>query len=417
MQFIADFHIHSKYSRATSPKTDLPNLAKWAKIKGIDLLGTGDCTHNEWLCQIRDILEPAESGLYKLKSKDNDVRFIITGEISCIYKKKDKVRKVHILIIMPSIEAAERLNEKLLAIGGNLKSDGRPILGLDAKELLKICLATDDRCLFVPAHCFTPWFGVFGSKSGFDSLEECFEELTPHILAVESGLSADPPMIWRIPDGKNVAVVSNSDAHSGEKIGREANVFEADFSYEGIYDAIKTKDNKKFLYTIEFYPEEGKYHFDGHRSCKLSLSPEESYEYGEICPICNKKMTVGVLNRVAKIANNPEGYIPKNAIPFKRLVPLKEIIAESLGCGETTKKAITEYEKLIKSFGSEFNVLLNIIISDLAKVSGEKLADGIKRMREGRINIIPGYDGEYGIVSVFSEPKPRINPIRQGKLM
>ncbi|MDD5639491.1 MAG: endonuclease Q family protein [Candidatus Pacebacteria bacterium] len=417
MQFIADFHIHSKYSRATSPKTDLPNLAKWAKVKGIDLLGTGDCTHNEWLCQIRDILEPAESGLYKLKSKDNNVRFVITGEISCIYKKKDKIRKVHILIIMPSIEAAERLNKELLAIGSNLKSDGRPILGLDAKELLKICLAVDNKCLFIPAHCLTPWFGVFGSKSGFDSLEECFEELTPHILAVESGLSANPSMIWRIPDGNNVAIISNSDAHSSEKIGREANVFETDFSYEGVYDAIKTKDNKKFLYTIEFYPEEGKYHFDGHRSCNLSLSPEESYEYREICPICNKKITIGVLNRVSKIADKPVGYIPEQAIPFKSLVPLKEIIAEFLHCKETAKKAIIEYEKLIENFDSEFNVLLNVSIDDLAKVSGEKFTDGIKKIREGKINIVPGYDGEYGIVSVFSEPKPRTNSIRQKKLI
>jgi len=417
MQFIADFHIHSKYSRATSPKTDIPNLAKWAKTKGVDLLGTGDCTHGEWLAHIRNVLEPAEEGFYKMKEDDNGVRFVVTGEISCIYKKKEKVRKVHILIIMPSIESAEKMNEKLLAIGANLKSDGRPIIGLDAKELLKICLASDDKCLFVPAHCFTPWFGVFGSKSGFDSLEECFEDMTEKVLAVESGLSSDPPMIWRIPDGSRVAIISNSDAHSSEKIGREANVFDTELNYNAVYDAIKTRNSKKFLYTIEFYPEEGKYHFDGHRSCGLSLSPEESYEYGEVCPICNKKMTVGVLNRVAKIADKPEGYIPKNAIPFKRLVPLKEIIAESLGCGETAKRAIAEYEKLIKNFDSEFNILLNVAISDLAKVSGEKFADGIKRMREGRISIIPGYDGEYGIVSIFSEPKSRINPIRQRKLI
>lgn len=417
MQFIADFHIHSKYSRATSPKTDLLNLAKWAKIKGVDLLGTGDCTHAGWLDHIKATLEPAEKGFYKVREGDNGVRFIITGEISCIYKKNDKVRKVHILIIMPSIEAAEKLNKLLLDIGANLKSDGRPIIGLGAKELLAMSLKADSKCLFVPAHCFTPWFGVFGSKSGFDSLEECFEELTPYVLAVESGLSSDPPMIWRIPDGEKVAILSNSDAHSSEKIGREANVFDTEFSYEGVYAAIKSRDKEKFLYTIEFYPEEGKYHFDGHRSCELSLSPEESREYRELCPICNKKMTIGVLNRVASIANKPPGHTPPNAIPFKSLVPLKEIIAESFDCGESTKKVAIEYDKLINSFISEFNILLNVSIDDLVLVSGERLAYGIKRMREGKISIVPGYDGEFGIVSVFTEQKPRENKIRQKKLL
>jgi uncharacterized protein (TIGR00375 family) len=393
------------------------DLAKWAKIKGVDLLGTGDCTHDDWLKHIKDVLEPAEEGFYKLKKDDKGIRFVVTGEISCIYKKNEKVRKIHILIIMPSIEAAERLNALLLNIGANLRSDGRPIIGLDAKELLKMCLKADSKCLFVPAHCFTPWFGVFGSKSGFDSLEECFEELTPNVLAVESGLSADPAMIWRIPDGRRVAIISNSDAHSGEKIGREANVFETEFSYNGIYEAIKNRDKEKFLYTIEFYPEEGKYHYDGHRACELSLSPEESEGYRELCPICNKKLTIGVLNRVAKMADKPNGYIPENAIPFKNLVPLKEIIAESFGCGEATKKVCMEYDRLIEKFISEFNILLNIGISDLASVLGERFAEGVKRMREGRISIVPGYDGEYGVVSVFSEIKPKENKIGQKRLI
>jgi len=218
MKFIADFHIHSRYSRATSPKTDIHNLAMWAKIKGVDVLGTGDCTHGEWLKHVKEVLIPAEQGLYRLKDSINDVRFIITGEISCIYKKNDKVRKVHILIIMSSIEAAERLNVTLMSIGANLRSDGRPIIGLDTKELLKMCLEADSKCLFVPAHCFTPWFGIFGSKSGFDSLDECFEEMSPHVLAVESGLSSDPPMIWRIPDGERLAIISNSDAHRGRRL-------------------------------------------------------------------------------------------------------------------------------------------------------------------------------------------------------
>ncbi|MDD4409038.1 MAG: endonuclease Q family protein [Candidatus Pacebacteria bacterium] len=417
MQFIADFHIHSKYSRATSPKTDIFNLAKWAEIKGVDLLGTGDCTHLQWLAHMKEVLEPAEQGFYKLKDGSNDTRFVVTGEISCIYKKNDKVRKVHILIIMPSIASAERLNGLLLDIGANLKSDGRPIIGLDTKELLRLCLEADPKCLFIPAHCFTPWFGIFGSKSGFDSLEECFEELSSNVFAVESGLSSDPPMIWRIPDGKRLTVISNSDAHSGEKIGREANVFDTGFNYDAIYDAIKNKDKKSLIYTIEFYPEEGKYHFDGHRACELSLSPQESFEYGEICPICGKKMTVGVLNRVSKLADKKEGYVPKDAIPFKSLVPLKEIIAEALGCGEGTKKALAEYEKMISSFKNEFNILLNASIEDIASISGEKMAEGVRRMRDGKINIVPGYDGEFGTVSIFTEPKPRVNNIRQTKLI
>lgn len=416
MKFIADFHIHSRYSRATSPKTDIHNLAMWAKIKGVDVLGTGDCTHGEWLKHVKEVLIPAEQGLYRLKDSINDVRFIITGEISCIYKKNDKVRKVHILIIMSSIEAAERLNVTLMSIGANLRSDGRPIIGLDTKELLKMCLEADSKCLFVPAHCFTPWFGIFGSKSGFDSLDECFEEMSPHVLAVESGLSSDPPMIWRIPDGERLAIISNSDAHSGEKIGREANVFDTELSYDAIYEAIKDRDVKRFLYTLEFYPEEGKYHFDGHRACGLSLSPEESREYGEICPICGKRVTVGVLNRVDKLASQKEGYVPQRAIPFKKLVPLKEVIAESLGCGEGTKKVSIKYDEMISLFHDEFNILLNVSLGNLSSVS-ERIAEGISRMRSGNLSIIPGYDGEFGVVSVFTDPTPSRPIAGQKKLI
>lgn len=417
MKFIADFHIHSKYSRATSPKTDILELARWAKIKGVNLLGTGDCTHAIWLNHLKEFLASDNNGFYKLKSQDNGVRFVVTGEISCIYKKMSKVRKVHILVIFSSIESAIKLNQKLLEKNFNLSSDGRPIIGLDAKDLLYLCLEADPKCLFVPAHCFTPWFGIFGSKSGFDSLDECFEDLSSHVFAVESGLSSDPPMIWRIPDGKRLTILSNSDAHSGEKIGREANVFDTDFSYDAVYQSIQKRDKNQFKYTIEFYPEEGKYHFDGHRACNLSLSPEESYGYGEICPVCGKAMTVGVLNRVSKIANKKEGYTPKDHIPFKSLVPLKEIIAESLNCNTNTKKVNLVYEEMITNYETEFNALLDTPIKDIMSITGEKIAEGIERMRKGNISIVPGYDGEFGKVSVFTDPVAHKCSVRQGKLV
>jgi uncharacterized protein (TIGR00375 family) len=360
---------------------------------------------------------PAEQGFYSIRGDRNGVRFVITGEISCIYRKGGRVRKVHILVIMSSIEAAERLGKTLLGKGANLVSDGRPILEMDAEELLKICLDADNKCLFVPAHCFTPWFGVFGSKSGFDSLEECFGKMAPYVLAVESGLCADPSMIWRIPEGKRLAVLSNSDAHSSEKIGREANVFDTDFDYNSVYEAISSRDKDRFLYTVEFYPEEGKYYHDGHRTCKISLSPEESYAYGDICPVCEKRLTIGVLNRVSKLGVEPVGYSPNWAIPFKRLVPLKEIIAESLGCGELSKKVISSYDSLLDYFGTELNVLMDAGIDGISGIAGETVAEGVKRMREGKVSIIPGYDGEFGTVSVFTEQQEHHPIIGQKRLL
>src|SRR4030042_4457766 len=307
MKFIADFHIHSKYSRATSRDMDLENLDKWTKIKGIKVLGTGDFSHPEWFKSLKDKLEPAEPGLFKIKKQDNGTRFILTNEISCIYSKNNRVRKIHILILAPSFEAVEKINVQLGWIG-NLKSDGRPILGLDAKELAKIVLGASEDCLVIPAHCMTPWFAIFGSKSGFDSIEECFEDLSKYIYAMETGLMASPDMLWRMPDGRKTALISNSDAHSPKKIGREANVFNTELSYKSIIEAIKTKDPKKFLYTIEFFPEEGKYHFDGHRNCDIRLSPAETKKYNGICPVCGKPLTVGVLNRVDELSDKKEGF-------------------------------------------------------------------------------------------------------------
>jgi uncharacterized protein (TIGR00375 family) len=410
MKIIADLHLHSKYSRATSPNSDLEHLAEIAEKKGIQVVGTGDFTHPLWLKEIKEKLEPAEKGLLKLKN--SPVRFLLTSEISCIYSKKGKVRKIHIVVLAPSVEVVEKINKRLSEIG-NLKADGRPILGLDSKELLKIVLDVSSECLIVPAHVLTPWFGLFGSKSGFDSLEECFEEESKNIYALETGLSADPALIWRLPEGQKLTLISNSDAHSPEKLGREANVFETDLSYKSIAEAIKTR--KGFLYTIEFYPQEGKYHYDGHRSCNLSLSPEESKKYNNICPVCGKPLTLGVAHRIEELANQQKGFKPKTAIPFKSLIPLKEIIAEVFSCGVNTKKVVQQYQELLKIFNTELNILLNIDKKELQRITLPEIAEGIIRAREGKVIINPGYDGVYGKIGIFSK-KEKKNYIAQKTL-
>ncbi|PIS39726.1 MAG: DNA helicase UvrD [Candidatus Nealsonbacteria bacterium CG08_land_8_20_14_0_20_38_20] len=419
MKFIADFHLHSKYSRATSPKSDLENFDKWARIKGIKVLGAADFTHPEWFKELKEKLEPAETGLFKLapyrtegsgaglKNSDSEVRFILTSEISCIYSKLGKVRKIHILIFAPSFEIVEKVNAYLGCIG-NLKADGRPILGLDAKELAKIVLNISQDCLIVPAHLWTPWFSLFGSKSGFDSIEECFEEYSKYIFAGETGLSSNPEMNWRLSALDKITLISNSDAHSPGKIGREANVFDTELSYPAIIEAIKEKDLKKFLYTIEFFPEEGKYHYDGHRLCEISLSPAESKKYNNICPNCGKPLTIGVLNRVERLADRPafnksSAGKPEGAIPFKSLVPLEEIIAEALGRGAGTIGVDKEYKNLIEKFGNEFKVLLDVARQDLAAVTLPEIAEGIIKVREGKVFVEPGYDGVYGKVRIFSK--------------
>ncbi|PIR02333.1 MAG: DNA helicase UvrD [Candidatus Nealsonbacteria bacterium CG_4_10_14_0_2_um_filter_35_20] len=424
MRFIADFHLHSKYSRATSPQMDLENLDKWAKVKGIKVLGTGDFTHPEWFKNLKEKLEPAESGLFKLapyrtgsgvglKNTDTETRFILTTEISCIYSKKGKVRKIHNVIFAPSLGIAEKINTRLNLIG-NLKADGRPILGLDAKELAKIVLNASQDCLIVPAHAMTPWFGIFGSKSGFDSVEECFEDYSKYIYALETGLSASPSMIWRIPDGREWTLISNSDAHSLANIGREANIFEGEeLNYKNIIEAIKKgsktikKEPLKLISTIEFYPEEGKYHYDGHRECGVSLSPQESKKYNNLCPVCGRPLIIGVLNRIEQLADRPEGFKPENVISFKSLVPLQEIITESLGVKSVTKQVDNEYKSLIEKFGSEFKVLLDVPCQDLQTAALEEVAEGIIRVREGRVQIEPGYDGVYGKVRIFSEKEKK----------
>ena len=411
MKFIADFHIHSKYSRATSGDMDLENLDKWAKIKGIKVLGTGDFTHPAWFKSLKEELEPVEEGLFKLKtkslnSKENETRFVLTAEISCIYSKGNKTRKIHLIIFSPSFEVCEKINARLGWVG-NLKADGRPILGMDAKELLKIALDSSKDCLVVPGHAWTPWFSIFGSKSGFDSIEGCFDEYSKYIFAIETGLSSDPAMNWRLSSLDKITLISNSDAHSPAKIGREANVFDTEVSYPAIMEAIKTKSPQKFLFTIEFFPEEGKYHYDGHRLCGISLSPKETKKYNSICPSCGKYLTIGVLSRVEELADRPEGFQPKDAIPFKNLIPLQEIIAEALNLGTAAKQVSKEYKNLIEKFGNEFIILLDASRQELETATLPEIAEGIERVREGKVSIEPGYDGNYGKIKIFGQEEQK----------
>ena len=413
MRFIADFHIHSKYSRAVSKKMVLEEISEWCVKKGINIVSAADFTHPDWFRELKNKLEEAEMGLYKLKkgasaaSGGQEIRFILTTEISCIYTKNGKGRRVHILIFAQSLEIAEKINNKLNWVG-NLRSDGRPILGLDAKELAKIAFDASLHCLVVPAHIWTPWFSVFGSKSGFNSLKECFDELTPQIYAIETGLSSDPEMNWRIKELDEKMIISGSDAHSLAHLGREACVFEIErekLSYGEITRVIKEKDAAKFLYTIEFFPEEGMYHYDGHRDCDICFSPEETEKAGRICPKCGRQLTVGVLSRVNELAeaNRPEGFLLPGAVIFKKLVPLYEIIAEAVNVGVASKTVMGHYENLIKELENEFNVLLNAKRSYIASVSNDKIAEAVIRARDGKVNPIPGFDGKYGKVKIFEE--------------
>ncbi|MBU0993130.1 MAG: UvrD-helicase domain-containing protein [Proteobacteria bacterium] len=415
MEFIADLHIHSKYSRATAKNLDLENLYIESQKKGIQVLGTGDSTHPGWFAELKEKLEPAEDGLFKLKddiartldkeipaSCKGIVRFILESEISNIYKKNDKTRKNHNLVYFPDFDSAERFNRKLDAIG-NIKSDGRPILGLDARNLLEILLDTDETGFLIPAHIWTPWFSLLGSKSGFDSLEECFDDLSGEIFAVETGLSSDPPMNWRVSSLDGLTLVSNSDAHSPSKLGREANLFNTVLSFSGIRNALKTGNPEKFLGTFEFYPEEGKYHMDGHRKCGISLLPEQSSRMNGICPECGKPMTLGVLYRVNELADRQNGEKPKIHHPFVNIIPLEEIIAELLGVGPKSMKVRQNLHRLIQTTGPEFAILKTIPIDSLKKTGIPLLPEAIQKMRQNDIHVMPGYDGEFGKIRLFDD--------------
>ena len=398
MEFAADLHIHSKYSRATSRQIDIEHLAQWAKLKGISLLGTGDFTHPGWFKELKSQLEPSGPGLF---TRDG-VSFVLSAEVSSIYSKNGRVRRIHNLILAPSFKAVEAINRALGKLG-NLVSDGRPILGLDAAELARIVFGVDENCMIIPGHIWTPWFSLFGSKSGFDRIEDCFEKTSEKIFALETGLSSDPAMNWRWSALDRFALVSNSDAHSLNKIGREANVFDCELDYYQIRDALRTRDRKKFLYTIEFFPEEGKYHFDGHRSCGIRFSPQESRRNGNICPQCQKSLTIGVLNRVDQLADRPEGFIPSDAIPFKRMIPLEEIIAAAKQVRQGAVTVGKAYRGILAELGTELDVLMKIPQEILDKKLEAKIALGIARVRSGQVQLAPGYDGEYGKISLFGE--------------
>lgn len=417
MRFIADLHIHSKYARAVSPRMVLPELDKMAQIKGIQVMGTGDFTHPAWYEHLVKNLKPAEAGLYRVKN--GTTRFLLTSEIACVYTRGGRGRRIHVLLFAPSLEVVKKINDELTARGKNLKSDGRPIIGLDVVEVLKIALDASPECVMVPAHAWTPWFGILGSKSGFNSLEECFGDYRKHIFAIETGLSSDPVMNWRLSALDNVAIISNSDSHSPERIGREANIFDTELSYGGIMKALKENNPKSFVATIEYFPEEGMYHYDGHRKCGVSYEPSETLKKRGICSVCKKPVTVGVLNRLEKLADRTEAELKVQdvkigevvgkgivgRVPFINLVTLDTIIAEALGVGDTSKKVKAQYDEMIRMLGPELDILMNIPLSALSPKTYNlppAILEGIRRMRTRELSITPGYDGEYGIVKIFN---------------
>jgi uncharacterized protein (TIGR00375 family) len=412
MKTVLDLHIHSKYSRACSPQLTLENIDTTCRQKGIGIVATGDFTYPAWFKSIENELEEIKhTGLYKLKTRNNtDLKFILSTELSLIYKDNGKVRRVHIMVTAPNLQAVNKLNEYLDA-HYNIRSDGRPILGMSCPDLVKLCLSINPHFLIYPAHIWTPWFAMFGSKSGFDSIEECFHDQTEHIYAYETGISSDPTMNWRLSQLDHLTLLSNSDAHSLPNLAREANVFDlSDLpTYQEIYSSIKNRDTKKILYTIEFWPEEGMYHFDGHRACGISFTPKQSKQHKNLCPVCDKSLVIGVLNRVNEMADRDEGKKPKKAIPFKQTVELDKIIGEALGIKNRQSTKIQElYHSMLTSLGTELDILLEIPLEQIKKYTTSEVAEGIRRVRDGELFITPGFDGQYGKVKIFS-PKEKIS--------
>ena len=398
---IADLHIHSRYSRATSKEMIIPKITEYAKLKGIGMVGSGDFTHPEWLKELKRDLKQGD-GVYEY----GGIKFLLNVEVNNIYTKNGKLRRLHNIIFAPDFEMVEKIN-KYLGRYGKLAADGRPILSLDTYEMLKALLDISSDIFLIPAHIWTPWFSLFGSNSGFDSIEECFGDLKDKIFAMETGLSSDPPMNWRLSSLDNYTLVSNSDAHSPTRLGREANVFKEDLNYYQLRDVLKNRDREKFLYTIEFYPQEGKYHFDGHRKCGVRLSPKEARFNNNICPVCSRGLTIGVLHRIDTLSDREEGFVPEKVIPYKNLIPLEEIIAEAMGCGRDTVGVKNEYRRLCNLFGNEFEILLNTAIDVLRNNTQEKIAIAIDRVRRGDLIINPGFDGEFGTIKIFEEEKSK----------
>lgn len=424
MKFYADVHIHSHYSRATSKNLDLEHLALWAQLKGINVVGTGDFVHPLWLKELKVKLEPAEPGLFKLKKEfatktarelpgkcQSQVRFLLSCEISNIYKRMDKVRKVHNLLFAPSFEAVDKIQSELSKIG-NISSDGRPILGLDSRDLLEITLNSDPFSYLVPAHIWTPWFSALGSKGGFDKMTDCFADLSKYIFAVETGLSSDPLMNWRLGQLDPYVLISNSDAHSPQKLAREATIYDTEFSYFGIYRALSERSDPGLVGTLEFFPEEGKYHYDGHSVCKQRLHPEETIKNHGLCPACGKPVVVGVMSRVEQLADYPQGRKSPNRRPYDSLIPLPEIIADAKGMGVNSQGVQKIFFEMLYKLGNEISILREFSLAEISRASTELIAEGIGRMRQGKVEIAPGYDGEYGVIKVFTEQK-RLEPKEQ----
>jgi uncharacterized protein (TIGR00375 family) len=423
MRFIGDLHVHSHFSVATSRNLIPESLDLWARIKGIQVVGTGDFTHPGWLEELKKKLEAAEPGLFRLKKEflkalphfpspgdNSDPRFILTSEISNIYKKNGRVRKIHNIIFAPDFGVVEKLQYELKRHGFNITSDGRPILGLDSRDLLEIVLTCSEQMHLVPAHIWTPWFSVLGAQSGFDTIEECYGDLSSHVYAAETGLSSDPPMNWMCSILDRYTLISNSDAHSPDKLGRNANIFNTDLSYDGIIDAMKTGDGDKFHGTIDFFPQEGKYHYAGHRKCGICWNPLETLKNNGICPVCNKPVTMGVMNRVMELADRTDVTERKNALPFYSLIPLSEILSEILGVNPGTKQVMNAYHALIRKAGSEFDILLNQPLSWIESLGDDLLTEAIRRMRNREITIREGYDGEFGHIKLFK--KGEINDLK-----
>ena len=406
--YAADLHVHSSYAYATSPDLNIANLAKWARIKGIDLLATGDFTHPSWLKEIRQALEDNGDGLFTV----DGVRFVLGTEMSCVARQGGRGRRVHLLVFAPSLSAVDRINERLTAGGSRLGGDGRPTIRLTPRELVSMLLEIDDRCMIVPAHVWTPWYGVYGSKSGFDSLQECFGDVLPHISAIETGLSSDPAMCWRVPELDGLSLVSFSDAHSLPKLGRELTVFNGEPGYASLADALRNQD---IAYTIEFFPEEGKYHYSGHRKCDIRYGPEEAAERGNLCPVCGRPMTMGVMHRVVELGSrevrtfkDQDGLTRSDngRPPFRSLVSLQQIIAEARGVGVNTKTVGAAYRKLVEAFGTELAALLEASTVDIAGAlpkDGERIAEGVANVRAGQVHVEPGFDGRYGTVRVWPD--------------
>ncbi|MFO7913538.1 MAG: UvrD-helicase domain-containing protein [Desulfotignum sp.] len=414
MTFYADLHIHSRYSRATARNLDFENIYHAARIKGISVVGTGDFTHPAWVREMESKLEPAEPGLFVLKKQiaaaiddaipqscRNQVRFMLQAEISNIYKKDGKVRKNHNIIYFPDLASVKKFNARLDAIG-NITSDGRPILGLDARDLLEIMLETSDQGFLVPAHIWTPWFSLFGSKSGFDRIDQCFGDLASHIFAVETGLSSDPSMNWRVADLDHVRLMSNSDAHSPGYLGRNACVFNTDLDYFAMRRSLETLDTAAYQGTLDMYPDQGKYHYDGHRKCGVSLDPDETARLDKICPACGRPLTLGVLHRVRELADRPQGFVPSDRQGYTSIIPLTDMLSEIFGVGPKTKKVAWYYEKAVQVLGPELDILLDRSCDDIHAAGIPLLAEAVSRMRNKHIHVEPGFDGQFGKIHVFT---------------